>query len=225
MPVRLLILGDFIDRGLQSAEVAAFLRRQQLRTKRLTILKGNHEAALLDCLDGDAAAQRAWIEYGGRQSLQSFGIAPPEAGESAESFAARLRAGLGAELLEWLEALPLFATSGDYFFCHAGVRPHIPLHRQDPDDLLTIRHDFLESKRNHGAVIVHGHSGGERVQYRKNRICIDTTVYESGRLSALGLEGNRKWTITSRIRPRPDPLPLVQANVPNRHSHQNASRS
>jgi serine/threonine protein phosphatase 1 len=86
--------------------------------------------------------------------------------------------------------------SGDYFFCHAGVRPRVPLTQQDPEDLLWIRDKFLNSRRYHGAVVVHGHSiCGPEVFMSSNRICIDTGAYESGILSAIGLEGDSRWVL------------------------------
>ena len=44
---------------------------------------------------------------------------------------------------EFLDRLDLAFGLGDYFFCHAGIRPEVPLERQSEADLLWIREPFL----------------------------------------------------------------------------------
>ena len=95
----------------------------------------------------------------------------------------------------WLAARPLAIRRGDYYFVHAGVRPGIPLDRQQPRDVLWIRGEFLTSERDHGVTVVHGHSIAETVDERPNRIGIDTGAHATGRLTALALEGTRRWTL------------------------------
>jgi serine/threonine protein phosphatase 1 len=104
---------------------------------------------------------------------------------------------VGEAVLAWLETLPLTYQSGDYFFCHAGIRPGVPLSLQRREDLLWIRDEFLESKRDHGAVIVHGHCESDEVIIRRNRIGVDTAAYRTGRLSAVGLHGTEQWMLTT----------------------------
>jgi serine/threonine protein phosphatase 1 len=140
-----------------------------------------------------------WLQHGGAATLLGFGITPPGEEESGESFAYRLRKGVPSEIADWLSGLPLSAQSGSYFFCHAGIRPGIPLHKQKAHDLLWIRDDFLESNVNHGAVIVHGHSiCGTAVEIRHNRINVDTGAYQTGILSAVALEGQQRWVISTQ---------------------------
>ncbi|TIX51242.1 metallophosphoesterase family protein [Alteraurantiacibacter aquimixticola] len=200
MPMRLIVLGDFLDRGDNSAEVLQKLRLLDQASDRVCVLLGNHESALLDCTEGNAEAQEEWLRYGGDTTLRSFDIAPPKSGESAEAFALRVTKGIGEENLDWLRDRPLSARSGDYFFCHAGVRPYIPLHRQSADDLLTIRDEFLESEVDHGAVIVHGHSiVNDGAEIRHNRINVDSGAYQTGKLTAVGLEGTAQWLVEASI--------------------------
>jgi serine/threonine protein phosphatase 1 len=172
------------------------LKFWERRFQSVTVLLGNHEATLLECLEGDKATQELWMKFGGRSTLMSFGVDPPREGETGPSFAARLLEVLTEDTVAWLRALPTSWMSGDYFFCHAGVRPRVPLTQQDPEDLLWIRDTFLNSRRYHGAVVVHGHSiCGPEVFMSSNRICIDTGAYESGILSAIGLEGDLRWVL------------------------------
>ena len=188
----IIVLGDFIDRGPQSREIVTLLRKSS-ELPHVTVLLGNHEACLLDCAHARADPRDGWLKFGGRETLASYGIALPTDAEDHIDFAERLRDGIGAETIAWLDSLPLTARSGDYFFCHAGIRPGIPLARQSRHDLLWIREPFLASRRDHGAAIVHGHSVSGEIDIATNRIGIDTGAYASGRLTALGLAGEDLW--------------------------------
>ena len=114
---------------------------------------------------------------------------------------AALRAALTAAERGWLSRLRSHVQIGGYYFVHAGIRPGIPIHRQEDEDRLWIRDEFLESRRKHGAVIVHGHSITPEVENRPNHIGLDTGAYASGRLTALGLEGRDRWFLSTRREP------------------------
>jgi serine/threonine protein phosphatase 1 len=90
-----------------------------------------------------------------------------------------------------------FTTIGDYFFCHAGVRPGIPLEQQKQQDMLWIRDQFLDAAEDFGKIIVHGHSPVEQPVFRKNRINIDTGAYATGRLTCLVLEGRSRRILST----------------------------
>ena len=79
---------------------------------------------------------------------------------------------------------------GDYFFCHAGVRPGVALDRQRPDDLIWIREGFLDSNADFGKVVIHGHTPVAEPEILPNRIDIDTGAVFTGRLTCLVLEGS-----------------------------------
>jgi serine/threonine protein phosphatase 1 len=48
-----------------------------------------------------------------------------------------------------------------------------------------------------GHMVVHGHSITEEVDVRSNRIGIDTGAFASGRLTAIGLEGEERWFLST----------------------------
>ncbi len=197
LPTRCIVLGDFIDRGPQSCEVMA--RLVGLDGPGCLVLKGNHEAALLDTLRGDHDAAELWARFGGVATLASFGVpaADIDPDDSSQLIALARRA-IPAPLAEWLARRPLSLRAGGYFFAHAGVRPGTALTRQVEADLLWIREDFTDSDAAHGAVVVHGHSIREAgVEIRANRIGLDTGAYRTGRLSAVGLEGDEVWTLAT----------------------------
>ncbi len=100
-------------------------------------------------------------------------------------------------VIDWLDALPTSLQLGDYLFVHAGIRPGVPIEEQDERDLLWIRDSFLASEADHGPMIVHGHSPTSEPDERHNRIGIDTGAVWTGKLTALGLEGEERWIIST----------------------------
>jgi serine/threonine protein phosphatase 1 len=189
-----LYLGDFIDRGPDSAGVIDDLLAAPLKGFRTIHLMGNHEDMLLAFLE-DASVGPVWLFNGGDQTLRSYGIEPePDFAEGADLayLQSQLRALLPSRHLKFLRALSLSFALGDYFFVHAGIRPRRPLSRQARSDLLWIRDQFLTSRADHGAVVVHGHTIAPEVEFCPNRIGIDTGAFFTGRLSCLVLEGGSK---------------------------------
>ena len=195
---RLVILGDFIDRGPDSAEIIELFMSLDGRSN-VVILKGNHEATMADALDGDASAMEAWLDHGGGKTLESYGLFL--SANDTWDFRAVINAAreaVPAPVMNWLRSRPCSLASGEYFFVHAGVRPGIPLAKQSDDDLLWIRDEFTSTDDSYGAVVVHGHTIYENgVSFRPNRIGVDTGAYRTGRLSAVGIEGEDVWTITT----------------------------
>lgn len=194
--VHVVLLGDLIDRGADSAGVLRFLHGVQKRTDLLVVLKGNHEELMLRVLDGEPGMMRAWMRMGGAATLRSFGIEPPEADEDLLAATKALAAAVPRDVVDWLRGLPLTARSGDYLFCHAGIRPGVPIKRQARDDLLWIREEFLNDLTDHGVVVVHGHSISSEVEVRPNRIGIDTGAYRTGVLTALCLDQAEREILT-----------------------------
>lgn len=192
-PVRralLVHLGDYIDRGPDSAGVIEAVRG--FDACRTVNLLGNHEATLRDALAGDAAAGTDWLYYGGREALLSWGV-PAHA--PRESWAAAIP----AAHLAFLGGLALSHRHGPYFFAHAGVKPGVPLHQQTEDDLTRIRGPFLDSEADHGAVVVHGHTPvRERVpDIRPNRVNLDTGAVYGGVLTCALFEEDRVGLLRS----------------------------
>jgi serine/threonine protein phosphatase 1 len=141
---------------------------------------------------GDIEIGPSWLYYGGAETLASYGIEASSLEQDTEKLTAHqqaLKNALPAHHLEFLENLPLTHREGDYFFTHAGVRPGIALEDQKARDLMWIRERFLHSSRDHGCVVVHGHTVTSAPVVKANRIGIDTGAYDSGVLTCLALEG------------------------------------
>ncbi|MBC2668121.1 metallophosphoesterase [Novosphingobium piscinae] len=195
LSTKIILLGDVIDRGPASFSVLQALYSNRNHPDFLVLL-GNHEATLLDCIDARPDAYVSWLSFGGQAMLDSLGLSPPLPWEQDEEFAARLMDAIGAPIVDWLRELPVSWSSGDYFFCHAGVRPGVALDQQRRSDLLWIRKRFIDSNRYHGRVVVHGHSIEDEVAVLHNRIGVDTGAYRSGRLSGIVLQDEQAWTLT-----------------------------
>ena len=196
LETEIILLGDLVDRGPDSAGVVARAMTGSAGFAPLHTLMGNHEEQLVDSVAGDGEMISAWLFYGGRETLQSFGVPEQIIASGDETAMMRAaRAVIPSDVIRWLRALPMSRRIGDYLFVHAGVRPGVPLDEQDPVDMRWIRREFLESEADHGAVVVHGHSIRPEVQMCPNRIGIDTGAYASDRLTAIGLEGARRWVL------------------------------
>jgi serine/threonine protein phosphatase 1 len=154
----------------------------------MVCLKGNHEALFERFLAGELDLQ-AWSRLGGMETLRSYGLDPAELIDlKPESRVERVRARIPAEHSTFLGALRDSFRSYGYFFAHAGIRPGVALDEQSPEDLRAIRGAFLDDERDHGAVIVHGHTPCETPEVFLNRINIDTGACMTDRLTCLVID-------------------------------------
>lgn len=197
----LVFLGDYVDRGFQSREVIDLLLSPLLSPFETYFLKGNHEAAMLQFLADPAIGPR-WGEFGGVETLVSYGVKPPRVRTSKEEWARcseELNALLPVEHRQFLANLDLSVRIGDYVFVHAGLKPGVPLEDQSEYDLLWIREEFLEDRRLFGPVIVHGHTPAPAPYRDARRIGIDTGAYLSGKLTAARFEHDQvDFMVTGR---------------------------
>ena len=160
---RLVFLGDYIDRGPDSA--ALLERLIELKQKRpdSIMLMGNHEKVLLELLD---SPNHYWTDSfllnGGQATLDSYGLSLSKVRK------------IPASHQQFLRGLPLYHLDADYLFVHAGLRPGIPLEQQKSSDLLTIRHDFFNSSYPFKPIVVFGHTAFPRPFLKKYCLGIDT---------------------------------------------------
>lgn len=188
--VGLVFLGDYVDRGLDTYRTLDILL-DRTRGRSCVFLKGNHEEVLLDFLK-DPTLLQDWRQFGGLQTLISYGLKPSLNPSGAEVYdlARDFAAVLPPAHRQFLERLAPSFICGDYFFVHAGVRPGVPLDQQAEQDLLWIRDEFLTSRKNFGKFVVHGHTPVREPDLRAHRLNIDTGAYATGRLTLLRLQGS-----------------------------------
>lgn len=187
-------LGDYIDRGPDSRGVIQRLMTRKAGGERLVTLRGNHEVYALEFATEIEQLQR-WLLFGGREALASYGLDLPRMTKAqivaeAARITAEGLAAIGESHLAFYRDTQLSWRCGDYFFVHAGVRPGVPLQRQTPHDMTTIREPFHSQDGDFGAFIIHGHTPAPRPVVKHNRICIDTTAWETGVLTCVVLEGD-----------------------------------
>jgi serine/threonine protein phosphatase 1 len=194
---QLIFLGDLVDRGPDS--VGVIERLMALReTRRVRYLMGNHEEVFLRAVDGDLRALRFLVRIGGRETLLSYGISEQEyRGLDFEELMTLLQKRVPPAHLSFLSAFEPWIEVGDYLFVHAGLRPGVAVEDQKTSDLCWIREDFLTHRESFGKMVVHGHSITEEIDERPNRIGIDTGAFASGRLTAIGLEGDERWYLAT----------------------------
>lgn len=185
----LIFCGDYVDRGPDSAKVLAALA-WLLRSPAVSVrlLEGNHESVLRLFLE-DPEDSGQWLDFGGRETLLSYGVDVPDAivpGETLIHLRDALLDAMPVSHHALLQQLEVSVRVGDYVFVHAGVRPGVPLERQKREDLLWIRGGFLDHPRPAAQPIVHGHTWtDDQPVILPHRIGIDTGAYETGVLTAL----------------------------------------
>ena len=194
---KLIFLGDLVDRGADSRGVVE--RAMHIaKSPKTVLLMGNHEEILIRAWEGDRKAAGLFHRVGGRETLLSYGVTEAEydacdLGDLAELVAQHIP----VEHVTFMRNFIDQWRCGDYLFVHAGIRPGVPLDEQSGSDMRWIRREFLDDPRDHGLMVVHGHSITEHVEERNNRIGIDTGAFASGRLTALGIEGTERWVLST----------------------------
>jgi serine/threonine protein phosphatase 1 len=186
-----ILLGDLVDRGPDSAGVVARARAWQGQ-RRVRILMGNHEEMFLASFD-KAETLKHFLRFGGKETVLSYGLdrrAYVQA--SVDEVQAMMHQAVPADHRAFIESFEDTITIGDYLFVHAGIAPGVPLEEQRTHDLRWIREPFLSHEEPHGPVVVHGHNILSEPDDCGNRIGIDTGANNLGKLTALVLEGTER---------------------------------
>jgi serine/threonine protein phosphatase 1 len=177
----LIFIGDYLDRGPEVRGVIDTLLDLKETCANLICLRGNHESMFINYyLDG--RDEELFLNNGGQSTLDSYGISLDEA---------RTGKGFPENHLRFLTSLPLVHETDDYFFVHAGLRPGIALADQSSEDMLWIRHEFIDTGWDFGRTVVFGHTSLSKPLLEKNKIGIDTGAVYGGRLTCIELPSRR----------------------------------
>ncbi|MDJ0822397.1 MAG: metallophosphoesterase family protein [Paracoccaceae bacterium] len=202
-------VGDYLDRGPDSKGVVARLMQGQAEGRPWICLMGNHDRYLLRFLQDPAyrdprtSAGLDWLSprIGGRQTLASYGVdAHPE--RALKDIHTDALAAIPQAHVDWIANLPLCHETDAHIFAHAGIRPGVPLEDQEEDDLLWIRGTFLDDPRDHGRLVVHGHTAIECPQHYGNRLNMDGGAGYGRPLDPAVLLGREAFLIGPRGRVR-----------------------
>lgn len=206
-PAPIVHIGDLVDRGPDSRGVIEYLMAGVAAGQDWIVLKGNHDRMFGYYLqtpslhDPRLRPDLSWLHprLGGSTTLASYGV-PNAADRPLAPVHAEALVAVPPEHRLFIETLPLSYQRGEAFFCHAGIRPGVPLDDQIEDDLTWIRKDFLEDTRNHGPLIVHGHTAIDVPTNYGNRLNIDSSAAYGGPLSAVVIEGREVFRLTAEGR-------------------------
>lgn len=196
-------LGDLCDRGPDTRAVIDRLIAGQAAGAPWVVLKGNHDRMFLGWLDDPfysdpgLSVPKTWLHpaLGGDATLASYGVREaanrPVGAVHAEGLAAVPQAHH-----DWLAGLPLWFRHPLAIFVHAGIRPGVVLEDQVENDLVWIRQPFLSDPRDHGALVVHGHTAIKAPTHYGNRLNIDSSAAYGGPLSAVVIEPGGVFLLT-----------------------------
>jgi serine/threonine protein phosphatase 1 len=197
-----IVLGDMVDRGPDSRAVMEFILQAKQKSSaniQYTILKGNHEQMMLDFLAEPEQNGPFWLKNGGKATLQSYGVHPPENINRKQwnfvrdEFLARMP----PHHLSTFKNLPSKLTIDDYFFCHASIKEGQGLGEQNDEDLLWSRRFPKDGWGPQEKIIVHGHQPVAEPLVETFHINVDTGAYASGRLSCVKLCGAERIFINA----------------------------
>lgn len=203
----LIFLGDYIDRGPQSLECLDYVMNlQQMYPERVIPLLGNHEAMCINYYDYEARKRSLmdnfgkqmvliWLDNGGMDTYRRFKLL-----KRAELY----------KRLRWMRMLSNHYQIGDYYFCHAGIQPYIPIKKQREGDLLWMREGFFELYDSSEGTIVVGHTPTQHLtkkhwkdadtppttpQFLDNNIilCDTGSFMDGGKLSCVDVLSKKYW--------------------------------
>lgn len=188
----LVYLGDYVDRGFESRQVIEHLVAPPPDDFDRVMLLGNHDQWLRSFVEGEPVGE-SWLRFGGDATLLSYGV-PLAFDQPEEARLTIAQTALASRMPEshrtLLASLELMVAMGDYLFCHAGIRPGVPLDKQVEHDVIWIREPFLSWQGECGKVVVHGHTVEDIPVVRRNRIGVDTGACYNGNLSCVVLDGS-----------------------------------
>lgn len=196
---KVIYLGDYVDRGDQSAQVLAHLYELSLsQPDRHICLKGNHEVLMLNFLEDPRKHGARWLRYGGMQTLASFGIRGFHERMDVEDMpdiAAQLEDVLPDGMHDWLRGLPQTYRTGNVVCVHAALNPERVWNDQSDRTRMWGHKDFFTKQRTDGQWVAHGHTIMEQPVVDQGRMSLDTGAYATGRLTAMGLQGGDGWLV------------------------------
>lgn len=195
-------LGDFADRGPNVRGVLDYLIDGIAGGAPWICIRGNHDRMMAHYLRTPEEPDPLrydlhWLQdiIGGRETLASYGVESslerPELDIHADA-----AANVPHRHRQFLEDLPTFHHADGVYFCHAGIRPGVPLDAQVEDDLVWIRREFHDATGDHGALIVHGHTPVDQVTHYGNRVNLDTGAAYGKALSVVVIEDRQVFQLT-----------------------------
>lgn len=201
---RIIHLGDYTDRGPNSAGVIQYLMDGIAKGEPWRAIRGNHDRMFTRFVRHGIAhdnlhikSGKSWLHpaLGGTETLASYGV---EA-EDGDFEIAHMRAkkSVPEAHIDFVESLPLTYAWNDYLFVHAGIRPKVAVEKQDEEDLIWIRDGWLDYHGPLPFTVVHGHTALDEATHFGNRIDIDTGAGYGRPLTAMVIENGHEEVVTA----------------------------
>ncbi|OYU17013.1 MAG: serine/threonine protein phosphatase [Rhodobacteraceae bacterium PARR1] len=196
-------LGDLVDRGPDCRAVVQFLIDGMAAGQPWLVIKGNHDRMFTRFLRDPKEPEPglkpglSWLHprLGGSATLASYGVKNaadrPIAPVHAEAVAAVPQAHI-----DFIDSRPAWLQRGDVVYVHAGIRPGVAMADQIETDLVWIRDGWLDDPRDHGFLVVHGHTALDHATHYGNRVNIDSSAAYGGPLTAVVVEGRDVFLLT-----------------------------
>jgi serine/threonine protein phosphatase 1 len=206
---QIVFMGDYTDRGPASAAVLDTLITGVAAGKPWHCLMGNHDRMFSWFMqdyprhDAHLPVHLYWLHerLGGDTTLASYGIEVKET-DRQMAVHARAKSAVPQAHVDFLRGLAHSHETDQMFFAHAGIQPGVPLAEQSEHDLLWIRKEFHMDGRDHGKLIVHGHTPVDAPTHYGNRVNIDGGAGYGRALVPVVFEGRDCWALRDEGRVR-----------------------
>lgn len=177
---KIIMLGDYFDRGPSSGEVYKYLKVMD-SVWNCTFLKGNHEDMMVKAIRNQDDS--LWMYNGGFYTKQSFTISDVKIGE----------------VVNWADNLPLWTETKNHYFVHAGL-PYGNPEDNDEKDMLWDREHINSPVNAADKRVVFGHTPNHKPYFTKSgNICIDSGCVFGYSLSAMIIADNDNDELASKI--------------------------
>jgi serine/threonine protein phosphatase 1 len=201
---RVVLLGDYIDRGPRSRQVVDLILAQRARCDQIE-LRGNHddwfETYLTEGVKGDDGPARLWMHNSPTVTCQSYGVPviKPQLLQEPERVRKALLAAIPRPHREFFQGLALHHREGRWLFVHAGIDPSRTWEDQKTDKwtLLWNRSGDegtpslmgeSDPRISHGFSVAHGHFRRLLPELRPGRLNLDTTAYQMYHLAVARID-------------------------------------
>ena len=189
---KLVMLGDYIDRGAESKEVLDLIMELISDGYDIVPLMGNHEDMMINA-HRSPLDNYNWMLNGGDETLRSFGVL------SAKE--------IDKIYIDFISAMPLYHIIGNFIFVHGGFNDDIDDPFEDEYSMMWERRYEYNSPVFEGKTIIHGHRPHsltelrEQIKHKPSVINIDTGCvygkdYGLGNLTAIDLNSMKLYYVS-----------------------------
>jgi serine/threonine protein phosphatase 1 len=148
-------LGDYIDRGPNAKGVIDYIISLQEDDYKIKALRGNHEDYLLRTYDNETVQKnflgityqnklkKEWFRYGGKATLESFGISDVH--------------DIPSKYIDWIRSLGYYYMLDSFILVHAGMNFGMEDPYADKHSMLWIKEYKVDRVKTGNRKLVHGH--------------------------------------------------------------------